>query len=69
MVRPDTLLRWHRDLVRRKCTFKRRTSGRPPLDPETVDLVVRLGRENPRWGHQRIRGELLRRAREKSDAA
>ena len=31
MVRPDTLLRWHRDLVRRKWTFKRRTSGRPPL--------------------------------------
>jgi putative transposase len=60
MVRPDTLLRWHRDLVRRKWTFKRRASGRPPLDPETVDLVVRFGKENPRWGYQRIRGELLK---------
>src|SRR5439155_8181622 len=60
IVRPETLLRWHRELVRRKWTFRRTgQSGRPALGKETVDLIVRLGKENPRWGYQRIRGELL----------
>jgi transposase InsO family protein len=58
MVRPQTLLRWHRGLVRRKWTYRRRGSGRPPLDPKTVELITRLGRENPRWGCVRIQGEL-----------
>jgi putative transposase len=58
MVTPQTLLRWHRELVRRKWTFRRRGPGRPPLDPETAELIVRLGRENPRWGCMRIQGEL-----------
>jgi hypothetical protein len=57
VVRPETLLRWHRELVRRKWTFKRRgRPGRPPIDSEGRALIVRLGRENPRWGYQRIRG-------------
>ena len=58
MVTPQTLLRWHRELVRRKWTHPRRGPGRPPLDTETVELITRLGRENPRWGCVRIQGEL-----------
>jgi len=59
LVRPQTLLRWHRELVRRKWTYRRaRTPGRPPIDPEVVALVLRLARENLRWGCVRICGEL-----------
>jgi putative transposase len=57
-VSPQTLLRWHRELVRRKWSYRRRSAGRPPLDPALRELVVRLGRENPRWGCVRIQGEL-----------
>ena len=61
VIRPETLLRWHRELVRRKWTYKRRgRPGRPPIDPEVSALIVRFGTENPRWGYQRIRGELLK---------
>jgi transposase InsO family protein len=56
---PDTVLRWHRDLVRRKWTFARRSQrGRPRADPELEALVLRLARENPGWGYSRIHGEL-----------
>jgi putative transposase len=58
MVTPQTLHRWHRELVRRKWTYRPRGPGRPPLDPRTVELIARLARENPRWGCVRIRGEL-----------
>jgi putative transposase len=60
VVTPRTLLRWHRELVGRKWTYRRRRPGRPGLDPETVELIVRVARENPRWGYLRIRGELLK---------
>jgi putative transposase len=58
VVSPQTLLRWQRELVRRKWTYRRRSAGRPPLDSERRELVLRLARENPRWGCVRIQGEL-----------
>jgi putative transposase len=61
LVRPETLPRWHRELVRKKWRYKKSgRPGRPPIEPEVRDLIVRLGRENPRWGYQRIRGELMK---------
>ncbi len=58
VVSPKTLVRWHRELVRRKWSYQRRREGRPPIDPGVRELVLRLGRENPRWGCVRIQGEL-----------
>ncbi len=58
-VRPDTLLRWHRDLVRRRWTYPHRRPGRPSVPSGTVSLVLRLAKENPQWGYRRIHGELV----------
>jgi len=57
-VRPDTLLDWHRQLVRKRWTYARRRPGRPAVSEEIRELVLRLARENPRWGYKRIVGEL-----------
>ncbi|CAI7980971.1 hypothetical protein FRAHR75_940007 [Frankia sp. Hr75.2] len=58
-VTPATVLRWHRDLLARKWTYPRKSSGRPPVRREIRELVLRLAQENPTWGHRRIQGELL----------
>jgi putative transposase len=60
LVRPETLLRWHRHLVAAAWTYPRRGPGRPPIGHEVQQLILWLARENPRWGYQRINGELLR---------
>jgi putative transposase len=60
LVRPDTIMRWHRDLLRRRhaaaCAPRRR--GRPRTVRSIRTLVLRLARENPSWGYRRIHGEL-----------
>jgi putative transposase len=60
LVTPKTLLRWHRELVRRKWARYARRPGRPPLPAELRRLILRLATENPRWGYKRIQGELLK---------
>ncbi|HEY8778705.1 MAG TPA: helix-turn-helix domain-containing protein [Solirubrobacterales bacterium] len=60
LVTPRTLLRWHHALVRRKWRHEGGRPGRPQLSAEIQQLVLRLARENPRWGHRRICGELAK---------
>ena len=59
LVTPDTILRWHRRLLRNKCTYPHRP-GRPPIDDVVAALVVRMATDNPRWGYRRVQGELLK---------
>jgi putative transposase len=57
-IRPETLLRWHRQLIARRWTYSHRTPGRPRLERSLCALILRLARENPHWGYKRIVGEL-----------
>ena len=57
-MRPATLLRWHRQLVKGRWTYPHRGPGRPPFDRRLQALVLRLARENPPWGYRRFVGEL-----------
>ncbi len=61
LVTPETLLRWHRELAHRKWALfarRRKRFGRPRMPDELKELVLRLARENARWGYRRIQGEL-----------
>ncbi len=59
-VTPDTILRWHRDIIRRRRAARsmRGRTGRPATRPNVRALVLRLARDNPEWGYRRIHGEL-----------
>jgi len=54
LVTPGTLLRWHRELVARRWTYPHTGQRRRGVDPAVVEVVLRLARENPRWGYARI---------------
>ena len=70
LVTPQTVLRWHRELVRWKWSYSARgRPGRPALDEATRALILRLAGENPRWGYQRIQGELAKLGRRVSATA
>ncbi len=61
LFKPETVLKWHRELVRRKWSFdQQRRTGRPATDQQTKDLLLRLAAENPTWGYSKIHGELLK---------
>jgi len=62
LVQPETVLGWHRELVRRRWAAfgRRRGPGRPGLDPELQKLILQMAKDNPRWGCVRVRGQLLK---------
>src|SRR5439155_23697196 len=64
LVKPETVLGWHRALVRRKWAayYSRPRRGRRPISAECGQLILRMEREYPGWGYFRIRGELLMRS-------
>lgn len=69
IAKPDTILGWYRKLVAAKFdgSKQRRSPGRPRISPEIEDLVIRLARENSRWGYDRIVGALANLGHEVSD--
>jgi len=60
IVTPETILRWHRELVAAYWDYRKRrkSSGRPPVAQEIVELVLRMAKENPTWDYDRIQGAL-----------
>lgn len=69
LISPDTILAWHRRLIAAKHTYARNSAGRPTLSEELVRLVVRLAKENPTWGCDRIAGELKKLGHAVSDTS
>ena len=58
LVQPETVFKWHRELVRRQWTYRRKyVGGRPRTHPDIEHLIVRLARENGDWGYGKIKGE------------
>jgi transposase InsO family protein len=66
---PDTILRWHRELVAKKWDFsaRRKSPGRPKVAEEIEELVLRMAKENPSWGYDRIQGALANLGHDISD--
>jgi hypothetical protein len=61
LVRPESVIRWHRQAWRLAWRWRSRGSlGRPRLSAEVRELIATMARDNPRWGTERIRGELLK---------
>ena len=61
IFKPETVLRWHRELIRRKWSFVHKNKGgRPRINQGLVTLIVRLAQENSRWGYGKIEGELIK---------
>jgi putative transposase len=58
IVTPDTILRWHRQLIARKWTFTPTRPGRPRIMQEISSLILRMAMENSTWGYTRIQGAL-----------
>jgi len=61
LLQPETVLGWHRELVRHKWTFSHKIKcGRPRVNQEIEELIMRMAKENPRWRYGKIQGELLK---------
>ena len=61
IFQPETIFRWHRELIRKKWTYSSRNKGgRPPINKELEILILQLAQENPRWGYGKIQGALIK---------
>ena len=61
IFQPQTVMRWHQELVRHKWTYQgKHKGGQPRIGKELDDLILRLAQENPRWGYGKIEGELIK---------
>ena len=67
---PDTILRWHRKLIAKKWDFsdRRKNTGRPAIERKVVELVLKMGKENPLWGYDRIAGAIANVGHKLSDS-